>query len=352
MRIKNITYRLPGFYKAAVLANKYLDMSKTATNKFTILEFAKKHGMSAAADHGGVSVRTIYRWRSLFMKYNVNGLHDNYSSMNRNPKRWDPFVIREIGKLRSLYPNIGAKKIHPLLVEWCSANLYECPSISTIERIIASAPDKMRTFTPSSAGRAKSVRCVRKRERKEKGFSPGSPGSLVALDTIVRIIGGKRRYITVALDLYSRMAVALAGSSHKSIHSANMLRQLPDVFGFKVERVLTDNGSEFNKHFAKGAEQLNIKHWHTYPRKPQMNAHCERFNRTLWEDFGQFNQPLLVESIDKFNRKMIDWLLWYNCKRPHASLNYKAPAEAVAEYQNCHFDRGCTKMLLIIGNVL
>ena len=57
MRIKNITYRLPGFYKAAVLANKYLDMSKTATNKFTILEFAKKHGMAAASDHAGVTLK-------------------------------------------------------------------------------------------------------------------------------------------------------------------------------------------------------------------------------------------------------------------------------------------------------
>jgi transposase InsO family protein len=44
-----------------------------------------------------------------------------------------------------------------------------------------------------------------------------------------------------------------------------------------MKHVLTGNGSEFKKKFD---EQVD-NHWHTYPHTPEMNAHCEWFNRTL-----------------------------------------------------------------------
>ena len=54
-----------------------------------------------------------------------------------------------------------------------------------------------------------------------------------------------------------------------------------EVFPYPLQSVLTDNGSEFMKHFDEEIRRLHKTHWHTYPRTPKMNAHVERFNRTF-----------------------------------------------------------------------
>ena len=48
---------------------------------------------------------------------------------------------------------------------------------------------------------------------------------------------------------------------------------------------------------------------------PKMNAFVERFNRTIQEQFINWNLRRLRDDIDHFNRDLIDWLLWYNTKR-------------------------------------
>jgi transposase InsO family protein len=63
----------------------------------------------------------------------------------------------------------------------------------------------------------------------------------------------------------------------------SIFKEFQSKFPFKIKSVLTDNGSEFMLHFSKYLEKENIKHYHTYPRCPKMNAHCERFNRTIRE---------------------------------------------------------------------
>ena len=91
-----------------------------------------------------------------------------------------------------------------------------------------------------------------------------------------------------------------------------------------MKHVLTDNGSEFKKEFDQAVES----HWHTYPRTPKMNAHCERFNRTLQDELVDYNLYDLVNT-DEFNKKMVDYLLWYNLKRPHYALGQISPVDYI-----------------------
>ncbi|MBI5153430.1 MAG: DDE-type integrase/transposase/recombinase [Parcubacteria group bacterium] len=73
------------------------------------------------------------------------------------------------------------------------------------------------------------------------------------------------------------------------------------VFPFPITFVLTDNGSEFKKHFDIALRELHLTHYHTYPRTPKMNAHIERFNRTIQEEFAMYHDGLLLLSTDRFN---------------------------------------------------
>src|SRR5918995_1579230 len=82
------------------------------------------------------------------------------------------------------------------------------------------------------------------------------------------------------------------------------------------------------KHFDEEIRRLHETHWHTYPRTPKMNAHVERFNRTIQEEFIDYHQELLITP-NEFNRQMIPWLIWYNAERPHWSLELKSPVQSL-----------------------
>ena len=53
-----------------------------------------------------------------------------------------------------------------------------------------------------------------------------------------------------------------------------------------------------------------------------MNAHCERFNRTIQEEFVDYHVSDL-KTPEVFNRKLIDWLIWYNTDRVHYGFQNK-----------------------------
>lgn len=55
-----------------------------------------------------------------------------------------------------------------------------------------------------------------------------------------------------------------------------------------------------------------------------MNAHAERFNRTLQEEFIEFHTELLFEDIDAFNDRLLDYLIWFNEFRLHYALGLRS----------------------------
>ena len=87
--------------------------------------------------------------------------------------------------------------------------------------------------------------------------------------------------------------------------------------------ILTDNGSEFCKDFAKYIKQNNITHYHTYPRTPKQNAKCERVNRTIQEEFMIKYGNLLFYDIQRFNTELKKYLHWFNFKRVHFRFDNK-----------------------------
>ena len=97
------------------------------------------------------------------------------------------------------------------------------------------------------------------------------------------------------------------------------------VAPLSLTHVQTDNGSEFTDQFEIYCGKENITHFFSYPRSPKMDAEIERFNRTLSEAFISKNRHLLAYNLEAFNRAMVDWLLWYNTRRPHWSIGLISP---------------------------
>ncbi len=96
---------------------------------------------------------------------------------------------------------------------------------------------------------------------------------------------------------------------------------------------MSDNGSEFQGAFDKVLKERGIRHCVTRPKSPKMNAHAERFNRTVQEEFVQFEEDLLFTDVPLFNEKCLEWLLLYNTERPHHSLGNLSPLEFLIREQ-------------------
>lgn len=302
-------------------------ISKTALKRAETLAFWEKHGLEATRDAFGIKRRTLFGWKKRLREGGgkFEALNPGSKAPRGKRKRlWDYRILEEIRRLRSVkeHPNLGKEKLHPLLFEYCQTVELLCPKQRTIGRLIKDMgglrifPQKVSHF-----GKIKKVN-RQKMVRKPKDFKAEYPGHCVGLDTIEEIVHGSRRYVITCEDLFGRFAFAWATKSHASKAAEEFFNMFRLLFPYQVTFVLTDNGSEFKKHFTAKLLELQITHYHTFPRTPKMNAHVERFNRTIQEEFLNYHKWLLFEP-DEFNAKLMDWLIWYNTKRVHYAFGNK-----------------------------
>ena len=288
-----------------------------------ILDFWKKHGEQAATDAFGVSRRTLFRWRASLGQ--ANGRLESLDPKSRAPAKRrkrkvlpdvETYIIRE----RAEHPRLGKKKLAVLLREDGYA-----VSESYVGRVIHDLkerrllPQQRKLSFQARTGNHTETAPVR-REKLRRVHKRG-----MEIDTIVRFVDGVKRYILTAIDVERKFAFAGAYTSHSSASAADFLRKVIAVCPFTIEELQTDNGSEFALLFEEACTALGLTHFHTYPRSPKMNPFIERFNRTSWEDFIALNRALLRDDVHAFNLKLVDWLIWYNTRRPHESLGMVSP---------------------------
>ena len=99
--------------------------------------------------------------------------------------------------------------------------------------------------------------------------------------------------------------------------------------GWRLHRVLTDNGKEFKGAFAAGCDRLHLRVTRTTPRHAWTNGFVERLQKTILHEHwrGAFRRHyftgrrMLQASLDRF-------LQFYNDERPHRGyrLNGRTPA--------------------------
>src|SRR3989338_3354349 len=269
-------------------------LTEKAKHKARVLVFWERHGLKADLDAFPHKKSTLYSWRQAWIKggRKIEALNEKSKAPQTRRKRsWPIAVISEIKRIREENPNVGEEKIYPELFIFCQADNLPCPKPVTIGRLIKDLgglrkyPQKISHF-----GKIKKVN-RQKVLRKPKDFQPAYPGHLVALDTIEIFINGTRRYIITFEDIYTRFSFAWATTSHASLAAKEFFALCQRAFPlpYRFAHVLTDNGSEFKKHFAEELRRLHMTHFHTYPKTPKMNAHVERFNRTIQEEFIDYH---------------------------------------------------------------
>ena len=153
------------------------------------------------------------------------------------------------------------------------------------------------------------------------------PGDLVQIDTIHLMVDDRLRiYIYTLIDVYSRWAYAWATERLNTRMSIKFLRLAQQKASFTFKCIQSDNGPEFSQHFT---ERIKITHRHSRVRRPNDNAHLERFNRTIQQELIR-DLPINTKVINRFLPAYLDY---YNNQRYHLGINLKTPSEVINCFQ-------------------
>lgn len=282
---------------------------------------------SLTARHFGIARKTFYLWCNRFEETNLASLEEHSRApIKRRTREYTPEQYVRVVTLRKQYIRYGKVK---LLMKYQQ----EYPEDTTlsawhIQCIIKRSgiyyhPQKQ---ARTNRKKARAVQTKRIADLKKKRVS----GFLVCLDTIVQYWNGKKRYIITGIDKHSKIAFARMYTTHSSASAEDFLYRMYYLLDGKITNIQTDNGTEFKKYFHRGLEKLSLPQYHSRVHTPKDNAVAERFNRTIQDEF--INLGNMSADTTLFNRRLLEWLIEYNFRRPHQTLGYVPPANFHFKY--------------------
>jgi transposase InsO family protein len=169
-----------------------------------------------------------------------------------------------------------------------------------------------------------------KAEKEAHGeFESEHPGYCGAQDTfyVGNLKGVGRIYQQTFIDTYAKVGFAKLYDRKTPITAADLLndRVLPfyDEHEIPLQRVLTDRGTEYCGNPERHEYELylaveDIDHTRTKTKSPQTNGICERFHKTLLDEFYRIAfRKKIYHAIEELQADLDLWIDDYNRNRPH-----------------------------------
>jgi len=309
------------------------DKNEVAKQRHKIIQFYEQYGEAATKEAFGADRKVIYTWKKKLMQ--SGGKLEALVPVSTKPYKVrtmsvDTRIIDFIRSHRHRYGRIGKEKLKPLLDAYCKEIGIPTISESKIGKIIKI----YKFFSQGNPGRVyhdpdrkQPDKC--KKQRVKKSPKPLDPGYILA-DSSVVYDAGVTRYLISAIDVVTKFALTGCYSSLSSRSATDFLKRLMLVCPLPVLSLQSDNGSEFLGDFDKELQKHKIPHYFSYPRCPKINSFIERYNRTLKEEFVHQNLDV-IHDINLFRIRLAEYLIFYNCVRPHKSLDKKSPAQSLIE---------------------
>lgn len=171
------------------------------------------------------------------------------------------------------------------------------------------------------------------------------PGYLGSQDTfyVGNLKGVVRIYQQTYVDTYSKVAHCKFYTSKTPITSADLLndRVLPfhDSYAAPILRILTDRGTEYCGKQDKHDYQLylainDIDHTQTKAMSPQTNGICERFHKTILQEFYKtMFRKKIYKTMEDLQVDLDEWLEHYNNEQTHQGriCNGRTPMETFVD---------------------
>lgn len=291
--------------------------SDPAKFRLTVLEHTKEFGWPSASHAFHVSRATIFRWRKRLDGRLISLVPTSTKPHHTRRMQVDDRILGFLRVLRDTYGNIGKEKLKYLLDAYASSVGIPSYGATKIGKIIK----RYRLVTPVGK------RTVRRRKPamlRRKYAPKGVAHGHCEMDGITVYFDGTTSRFVSIIDVVTRHGWCQLVPSFSSVHTIATLQMFQTQYGYVIHTIQTDNGSEFLGSFHAHLEVQKIRHEFTYPRCPRINGVVERFNRTLQEEC--INRIIDdVDDPDVFQKKLLDYCIWYNTKRPHYALRYQTP---------------------------
>jgi len=261
-------------------------------------------GVRQVARYVGVSPGTITKWVKKAKIYGHVAIPTLSSKPKHHPKQLSDELVWKIFHKRLAIKRTAEVVQQELVNEGVPV------SLSSVKRTL----DRLGLLKKRSPW--KRYRAPMDRPNAEK------QGDLVEVDTIHLPTPEGRVYVFTILDVFSRWAYARAYKRATARTAKNFvaLAQAASSFPFKV--IQSDNGSEFGGWFSS---HINAIHRHSRVRRPNDNAHLERFNRTIQEEC----LDAVPRTTKDLNTAIKKYIPYYNEKRLHMGLKLQTPFQVL-----------------------
>jgi len=294
--------------------------------RLQLLALAAERGVSEACRLMGVHRSTYYRWKAQVERAGLEMLRPRERRRPVMPSQLSLLVEQRIVAFALGHPGHGPRRIASALARPQWGGLLVSPNgvykalrrhgLNTRARRLALVAGYRAPFEPP------------RDPAPEPHVETTRPGELVGLDGffVGRLHGARGPVWQItAIDTYSSFAWAdlvVTGPKGPSVEQTSTLARRVAAelqqAGWRLERVLSDNGTEFGRREFAARLPAGVRHSQIRSGRPQTNGHVERLHRTILEECWRpaFARYLQVR-FSGLRRDLAHYLHDYNHHREH-----------------------------------
>lgn len=289
-------------------------------------EAARSGNVSAACRTFGIHRSTYYAWKRQVERHGLEILRPRERRRPKMPNQLSKMVEERVLSFSIAHPGLGPKRVSAELRRAKWGGIVVSPNAVWKLLCRHGLNTRAKRFA-LVAGYAAPYEPPRD-PGPERHIDVSRPGELVGIDCfyVGRLRGTEGAiWQLTAIDVASSFAwaelvICKQGQPHARQTSKLARRVAAELkaAGWRLERLLSDNGNEFKGEFNGAVERLEAKHTRIHAGRPQTNGNVEALHKTILDEcwrpaFARYLQPRL----SGLRRELDTYLSYYNYDRVH-----------------------------------